>query len=239
MIVVPGQDITDLVEENDVKVLGGGISREEDGRVIATLAGPLFGFEEHCWVARNATRCLPMKGDFVIGVVTEVLGEGYLVDIAASRLANLDALAFDGATRRNCPNLGVGAVIFARVSRCEFDTEPVITCEALDGEKRKDWTSGESQFGELKGGLVFPVSPATCRRLSQTDCPLLQVLGKAIPFEACVGLNGRMWLAAEDEKDVVLIRGAIVASQGKNLNSSQSNALVKELIAQRLESVSH
>ena len=178
-----------------------------------------------------------MKGDFVIGIILESIGDGYLVDVGGSRPATLDALAFDGASRRNCPNLSVGAVVFARVTRSEIDSEPVITCEALETDKKKDWTNGESQFGELKGGLVFTVSPAMCRRLSQTGCPLLQALGKVIPFEACIGLNGRVWIAAEDPRDVVLIRGAILGAQGQNLNLTDSTSLVKQLVAKRLESL--
>ena len=43
----------------------------------------------------------------MIGVVTQRLGEGYRVDIGEAHQASLDGLAFEGATKRNKPNLKV------------------------------------------------------------------------------------------------------------------------------------
>jgi exosome complex RNA-binding protein Rrp4 len=46
-----------------------------------------------------------------VGVVTARLGESYRVDIGSAHSANLDALAFEGATKRNRPNLKVSKKI--------------------------------------------------------------------------------------------------------------------------------
>lgn len=43
----------------------------------------------------------------MIGIVRERLGESYRVDIGSSQPATLSALAFEGATKRNRPNLRV------------------------------------------------------------------------------------------------------------------------------------
>lgn len=50
---------------------------------------------------------VPAAQEFVVGVVTARLGESYRVDIGSAHSANLDALAFEGATKRNRPNLKV------------------------------------------------------------------------------------------------------------------------------------
>lgn len=97
-------------------VLGGGLRQAGyDGRVVATVAGPLLvvdakaksmgakrgGMARRAWVAEARRRYVPAVGDVVVGVVVESLGETYSVDINAPRLASLDALAFDGASKRN------------------------------------------------------------------------------------------------------------------------------------------
>lgn len=49
----------------------------------------------------------PALGELVLGVITARHAEGYRVDIGSSQYAALDALAFEGATKRSKPNLKV------------------------------------------------------------------------------------------------------------------------------------
>ena len=229
-VTVPGQDILQTIEDNKVSTLGGGLTRLSDGRVISSVCGPLYIDDNRCWVAQSRKRHLPREGDFVIGVIVDSLGDSYSVDICGSRLAILDNLAFDGVTRRNCPILNKGAVIFGRILRSEIDFEPQLTCKATEGTVKKDWASGESQFGELKNGCVFPLKTSSCRRLSQvSESHVLQALGKVMAFEICVGVNGRFWVSADDPRDVVFIGNVIQVTQGRNLAKTQAEALVKEL----------
>ena len=50
---------------------------------------------------------VPMKGDRVMGVITKTSGKSYRVDIGSAVSASLPELAFEGATKRNKPNLQV------------------------------------------------------------------------------------------------------------------------------------
>ncbi len=59
------------------------------------------------WVDTAQRRYAPAKGDPVVGVITERYAENYHVHIHAAFPAQLPALAFEGATRRNKPNLQV------------------------------------------------------------------------------------------------------------------------------------
>ena len=43
----------------------------------------------------------------MIGVITQKIGEGFRVDTGSAHSASLDGLAFEGATKRNKPNLKV------------------------------------------------------------------------------------------------------------------------------------
>lgn len=102
------------------------------------------------------------------------------MDIGAAHMASLDGLDFEGATKRNRPNLKVRKLIsqfvcfvlsiftcaatgqlgnlqYAQVSLAHKDMEPELEC--LDARTRK---AGE--FGELKGGLLTRCSLQMCRQ---------------------------------------------------------------------------
>jgi exosome complex component RRP40 len=121
--------------------------------------------------------------------------------------------------------------VFARVIKSEVDFEPRLSCEATGTGKKKDWTTGETQFGELKGGCMFKVRRATSRRLSENHSPLLMALGKRTPFEVCIGFNGRIWVDAEDPEHIALLGAAFRASEGRTLNKEDCEILVSALVS--------
>jgi len=93
--------------------------------VVATRAGILNHStnKSKWWVEGNSRRVsrttpsrhayqasfkyVPAPQESVIGVVTGRSGEGWRVDIGSAHPASLDGLAFEGATKRNKPNLKV------------------------------------------------------------------------------------------------------------------------------------
>jgi exosome complex component RRP40 len=52
-------------------------------------------------------RYTPSPPEPVLGIITARHAEGYRVDIGSSQSASLDGLAFEGASKRNKPNLKV------------------------------------------------------------------------------------------------------------------------------------
>ena len=67
-----------------------------------------------------------------------------------------------------------------------------------------------------------------CRQLLSRDCPVLRYLGKRIPYEIAVGLNGRFWINSENAKHVILISNAIQRSEG--LSEDQVEEMVSKTI---------
>ena len=123
----------------------------------ATKPGILrFRAPDRVWVETTHRRYVPAVGDTVVGVVLERRAEAYRVDVGGSTAAFLPLLAFDGASRRNKPDLPVGCMVYARVCGVDRHADAELTCQVADGPKR-DWVTGESVFGELRGG--------TCVRL--------------------------------------------------------------------------
>lgn len=50
---------------------------------------------------------IPVKGDSVIGIITHKSGDNFRVDIGGSEPASLSYLSFEGATKRNRPDVKV------------------------------------------------------------------------------------------------------------------------------------
>ena len=59
---------------------------------------------------------MAVKGESVVGVVTQRAGDVFRVDIGVSVLASLSYLAFEGATKKNRPNINV-SLIMRSISR--------------------------------------------------------------------------------------------------------------------------
>jgi hypothetical protein len=69
------------------------------------------------WVDADTRRYVPTTGDTVVGIVSSRGGETYSVDIGGARDGRLGNLEFEGATRKNRPNL-VRYVVADRVKSC-------------------------------------------------------------------------------------------------------------------------
>ncbi|KAI8323848.1 hypothetical protein GQ54DRAFT_322248 [Martensiomyces pterosporus] len=228
-VVLPGDAVdTRLSEEGaaeqetPVLRLGPGLTQTHDG-VSAICAGVLHSNSEtnQWWVVSNKRRYVPAEGEPVIGVVVARHGEGYRVDIGSAHDALLPLLAFEGATRRNKPNLAVGTVVYARVVVANSVMDPEIECYNSN--------TGKSEgYGELAEGFMFRCSLGLARRLMDSRAPVLNAIGADTPFEVAVGLNGRVWINTENPETTVLVSNAIRNSE--YLDAKQCKQMVKELL---------
>ncbi|KAG5456798.1 MAG: hypothetical protein BJ554DRAFT_3353 [Olpidium bornovanus] len=156
---------------------------------------------------------VPALGDNVIGQITAKFADGYRVDVGGAHPALLDALAFEGANRRNKPQLAVGSLVYARVSLADKDVDPELECF-------NPATGKADGYGELNGGFVFQVTLGTCRRYFLCDAwplldpktPVLEELGKQYAFEIAVGLNGRVWIDTASPHQTIRLSLAIKES---------------------------
>ncbi|TFK20421.1 exosome complex exonuclease RRP40 [Coprinopsis marcescibilis] len=229
--VLPGQEVP--AKHVNLK-LGPGLlqqsnyttSEDSESTVISTKAGTLqhSGNRSKWWVEGNAKRYVPAPQESVIGAVTQRMGEGYRVDIGSAHQASLDALAFEGATKRNKPNLKVGSLIYARVSLAHKDMEPELEC--FDAQSRKS-----EGYGELKGGFVVSCSLKMCRDLLDPKHFLLPLLGGRFPFESAVGMNGRVWANAKEIKQTIAIVRCIEAvdPDGGGMDANAAKAFLQTL----------
>ncbi|THV03899.1 hypothetical protein K435DRAFT_715223 [Dendrothele bispora CBS 962.96] len=194
--------------------------------IIVTRAGTLnhSANGSRWWIESNSRRYVPAPQESIIGVIVQKQGEGFRVDIGSAHSANLDGLAFEGATKRNKPNLKIGSLVYARVSLAHKDMEPELEC--FDAQTRK-----AEGFGELKGGFLVKCSLRMCRQLLDPNHFLLPLLGAQFPLEVAVGLNGRVWVNSKEAKHVIAVMRAIEAADpdGDSLDASGITKLLQDL----------
>jgi exosome complex component RRP40 len=202
-IVAPGEELVQAIISTEpsstVLKIGNGLLASAAGdSIVAVKCGALGYRKPNRFFVRTACRrYVPAIGEVVVGIVSDRNAEFYRVQLHATSTAILPVLAFDGATKRNKPNLAIGAVVFARVVNCSRHLEPELSCQAGGAGPKKDWMTGESIFGELSGGTILSVSCNHAERLFNPSCAVLSSFGTSVPFEVAVGLNGSIWLRAK------------------------------------------
>ncbi|KAI0985104.1 hypothetical protein GJ496_004902 [Pomphorhynchus laevis] len=171
-------------------------------------------------------RYIPLIDDYVVGIVNGRISEYYTVDINSKSLAYLPQLAFEGVTNRNRPNLLPGDLLFCKVRRAYPDAHPEITC--VDEKTGK--ACGMGTIGN--GGILLRVSPYYSRKLSTEKAYLFNIIGKEVEFESAIGVNGRIWIKAGDDRQSVAIYRLLREFEHKSSDLKQSKQrLIDYLIA--------
>jgi exosome complex component RRP40 len=150
-ILFPGENVLNGVDRK----IGPGLSQINDD-IIATKNGVLVEGNGYIYLNYNQKRYLPQLGEPVVGKIVGKTSENYKVDIGSPFLAILNACAFEGASKRNKPNLSIGSLVYARVSLADKDMEPEIECMGATGKSEG--------YGEIQEGHLIEVSLALSRR---------------------------------------------------------------------------
>ncbi len=87
-----------------------------------------------------------------------------------------------------------------------------------------------SAFGPLKGGYCVECSTGLARKLlGSPPAAVLAALGAVVKYEIAIGINGRLWINAENVVTTILVTNAITNSEF--LTSAQTEVMVKRLAA--------
>ena len=144
VITFPGDDVTTNVTglTTSINVGGGLIARHQ--KVVASTVGTLnYRAPSYYWTENSGKRYFPVVGDQVVGIVEDKGGEYYSINIFGGSNCIMNRLAFDGATKRNKPELKRGDVIYARIIAANPDSEAELSCMVASGPK-KEWSTGET-----------------------------------------------------------------------------------------------
>lgn len=206
-IVLPGDVIEEAKQIASTKrvILGPGL-RQDDTNVIVCKNGILKKKKPNTfWVDSYMKRYVPIKGEAVIGIVLQKTGDYFRVDIGSSEMATLSYLAFEGATKKNRPDVNKGDLIFGRLLIADRDIEPELVCVDSHGKKGK--------LGILSDGFLFNCSINLVRKLLNEQCPLFECLSKEVPFELAAGMNGKIWIHGRNVKETIAVGNAILAAE--------------------------
>ncbi|CAN8076989.1 unnamed protein product [Agarophyton chilense] len=209
-LVLPGDKMATILNSPEaaqaVIRVGGGVT-QKNSEILASKAG-FVRYDSNrnkLWVANNQKRYVPAQEDPVIGIVQDRFGEEYRLDINATDTATLSMLAFEGATKKNRPNLAIGSLVYCRVIKASKNMETEVSC--IEPGSAKSWSGGETLYGELKGGTIIRVSLGMTRTLVR-DENVLRMLGH-VPFQSAVGVNGRIWVQAGRVEHTMLLSLAL------------------------------
>ncbi|XP_034832047.1 exosome complex component RRP40 [Maniola hyperantus] len=209
-VVLPGdycEEISTIGEKSRV-IIGPGLRKEVD-RVYITKAGVLKKRNPSTyWIDSYQKRYVPSRGENVIGVVTQKAGDIFRVDVGGSSTAALSYLSFEGATKKNRPEVQVGDIIYAKMLIASKDMEPELVCVDSHGKK--------GRLGVLNGGFLFKCSLNLVRKILNPNCPLLASLKNEWPFEIAAGMNGRIWIKANSMRETIAVGNAILGAEFLN-----------------------
>eukprot|EP00729_Bicosta_minor_P009006 gene9006-23745_t len=233
-VVLPGD--TAAVDKGVVHLrIGPGLAPATGGAAAAVPVAAKCGVLRHragksadtaaFFVQSDQTKAEVSEGDNVVGVVIGKPGENYSVQIGTSRNASLPFLAFEGATRRNRPNIQIGDTVFARVAFNNKFVDPELTC--MNAQMKSNG------LGLLEGGYTINCSLATCRNLLHPSSAVLAALGEHVKFETAVGANGVVWIRAASTTETLLVARAIEASQ------SMAPKLIKQFVRELVKAAEY
>lgn len=222
-LLLPGEHVADVQRAAATKkiILGPGLRKHND-QVIASKAGILRSWAPNIyWIDSYQKRYVPSRGETVIGVVLQKSGDIFRVDIGASEPACLSYLAFEGATKKNRPDVNVGDLVFAKMLIANRDFESELICVNSLGKKDK--------LGVLNGGFVFSCSINLVRRLLNESGTLCRAIQREIqvPLEIVVGMNGRVWMNGRNVRDVIAVGTAILAAE--NISDEEVAAMCQRV----------
>ncbi|XP_057705585.1 exosome complex component RRP40 [Corythoichthys intestinalis] len=201
-------------------VCGPGLRRSGDCLVVYK-SGLLRHKEPNMfWIEAQQKRYVAAKGETVIGIVTSKSGDVFKVDVGASEQASLSYLAFEGATKRNRPNVQVGDLLFAQLLVANKDMEAELVC--VDSAGR---ANGMGVFGA--GGLLFKVSLGLVRRLLAPQSDLRQELEQLFPCEMVVGMNGRLWVKSSSVQRTLILANLLESCE--NMTAAQRRHLLTKI----------
>lgn len=118
-------------------------------------------------------------------------------------------------------------MVFCHVTSAREHCDVELSCEAMDGP-RKDWMTGEAMFGHLQDGTIIKSTSFLLQRLLDPSNLMLKTLGRELPFEMVVGVNGLVWIHSPSTPSTILISNAILC--GESLSNQEGEVLVERLL---------
>jgi len=182
-IVIPSQLLGDVNQNK-----AGKGTFVEKGKIYSEILGILYNSKDFINVIPLKGIYDPIENDFVIGIVEEALGSGWLVDINAAypALLHVNEVPWDvefGATEKY---LNSGDCIMSKILQ-------------VNQEKKLQITLKDRNLYKIKGGQIIDVEPSKVPRIIGKKGSMISLLKKYTKCRLFVGQNGRIWIDGEND----------------------------------------
>lgn len=211
MQILPGTLVAvDAPVEIDRLNLGPSLIMVSPSQIISLRAGTITQKSDKKSHTMTLTTSCPTFAlhDQVIGIIKHRVAEKYIVEIKAPTSASLSHYAFEGATKRNRPQLQTGDVVFGRITRLDKHLDPQMECF-------NSHTLISEGYGILKDGFLIDQKVSTA---------MIDELGIYFKFEVIIADNDRAWIKASSPAETLLLAQAIT-----RLDVTDVESFVKQL----------
>ena len=189
-IVLPGE----FLGERKGRKIGRGVYAEDDKIFAKVLGIPKINENEISVIPLSGVY-LPVIGDKVVGVVSEVQISGWLIDISSPYPAFLP--------------LAEGVDVFVDTSRTDiskfYDVGDIIFCKISKVTKNKTVQVSMKDVGckKLYGGIIIKVTPTKVPRIIGRSGSMINLIKKKTKCEIYIGQNGVIWIKGEDKTKAI------------------------------------
>lgn len=215
-IVVPGEVLADAGE---YKV--GANAYELDGKIRANVTGMKTYNGDTVGVMVMEGFYMPVTGDSVIGVITDIGPSNWMVDINAPYPAPLHVSEVPwkvefGDTSRF---LTVGDVVLLKIL-------------LVDESKKIQVTMKDAGLRKIEGGQLIEINYSKIPRVIGKSGSMIQMLKNMTDCRIFVGQNGRVWIDGDEENVEVAAQAIrIIDKESRSFNLTDR---VREFIEEKL-----
>lgn len=215
-LVIPGEFLSD-----DVNLAAEG-TYVENGKVFSSVFG-IASLKNHVRVIPLSGKYIPVAGDIIIGVITEVSFSNWIVDIRSPYEGLLHISEFPRRieSQEMSKYLTVGDSIMALV-------------KDVDANMKVELTLNDTRLRQIKEGRIIEVTPSKVPRLIGRSGSMIAMLKNETNCSIFIGQNGRIWLTGK-EKDIDLAAKAIYKIEMESHISGLTERIVRFLKEEKPE----
>ncbi|KAI3389005.1 hypothetical protein SNEBB_006658 [Seison nebaliae] len=241
---LPG-DVIHL-ESDEIKKIGRGLkydelinenNKDESVTLRVVNSGKLLLKKKAGVIDNFGVGYIPNVGDRIIGVTTQTSHETVRVDIGWLTPMNLSLLAFDGASKRQKPNVNVGDLLYCQITEMYQNGYVELSCENAKDIKLESKLSGSlgvlTKLEQQVSSYLMRIPPRFAKKLLyryDRSCDLLWRMAKELNiFESAIGVNGYIWFRANNVDNILKLTHATTLFMERGFNFNKS--IIDQVIA--------
>lgn len=189
-IVVPGEVIGTGAE-----LLPGEGAKRDNKEIISTRFGLLEKADKIIKVIPLGGVYIPRRGNTVIGQVTDITFNGWLVDIDAPNIAFLPVSECFGRIRDPSEHFSFGDILVADITSVK--------------SRGIDLTMKERGLQKLESGIIIQINSTRVPRIIGKKGSMINEIKKGTNCLIIVGQNGIIWIKGKCVDDEIVAKEAI------------------------------